>query len=96
MNIKTKHNNSKYAPRILRKPEVIALTNLSKSSLYNRVKAGLMPPSISLGERAVGFIASEVHTVLDAMCQEKTPQQIKELVQELIANRATNKGGISL
>ncbi len=87
MNINTQYNTSKYTPRILRKPEVIALTNLSKSSLYNRVKAGLMPPSISLGERAVGFIASEVHTVLDAMCQEQTPEQIKALVQELIQQR---------
>ncbi len=87
MNINTHYNNPKYTTRILRKPEVIALTNLSKSSLYNRVKAGLMPPSISLGERAVGFIASEVHTVLDAMCQEQTPEQIKALVQELIQQR---------
>lgn len=94
MNINTQYNNPKYAPRILRKPEVIALTTLSKSSLYNRVRDGLMPPSISLGERAVGFIASEVHTVLDAMCQEQTPEQIKQLVKNLIASRTTSKGGI--
>lgn len=94
MNINAQYNNPKYAPRILRKPEVIALTNLSKSSLYNRVKAGLMPPSISLGERAVGFIASEVHTVLDAICQEQSPEQIKQLVKNLVASRATHKGAI--
>jgi prophage regulatory protein len=74
-------------PKILRKPDVIALTTLSKSSLYNRIRDGLMPPSISLGARAVGFIASEIHIVLDAMCQEKTPEQIKALVQELIQQR---------
>lgn len=87
-------NNPKYAPLILRKPEVIALTTLSKSSLYNRIQDGLMPPSISLGARAVGFIASEIYAVLDAMCQEKTPEQIKALVKGLIANRKINKEGI--
>lgn len=79
-------------PKILRKSDVIALTNLSKSTLYNRIKDGLMPPSISLGARAQGFIAREVYTVLDAMCQEQTPDQIKTLVRDLIANRKVSKG----
>jgi prophage regulatory protein len=87
MNITTQKTNPKYAPRILRKPEVIALTNLSKSTLYNRVRDGLMPPSISLGARAQGFIASEVNAVLDAMCQEQTSEQIKQLVSKLIKQR---------
>jgi prophage regulatory protein len=94
MNSNTQTKNPKYAPRILRKPEVIALIPLSKSSFYNRVRDGLMPPSISLGARAVGFISSEIHAVLDAMCQEQSPEQIKALVKELIANRTANKGGI--
>lgn len=74
-------------PRILRKPDVIASTNLSKSTLYNRIKDGLMPPPISLGARAVGFIASEIEAVIQALCEEQTPEQIKALVQELIKQR---------
>ena len=74
-------------PRILRKPDVIASTNLSKSTLYNRIKDGLMPPPISLGARAVGFIASEIEAVIQALCEEQTPEQIKALVQELIQQR---------
>jgi len=74
-------------PRILRKPDVIASTNLSKSTLYNRIKDGLMPPPISLGARAVGFIASEIEAVIQAWCEEQTPEQIKALVQELIQQR---------
>lgn len=80
--------------KIIRKPDVMALTNLSKSTLYNRIKDGLMPPSISLGARSVGFIASEINAVIDAMCQEQLPEFIKQLVKELIANRTANKGGI--
>ena len=85
--INTQTSTHKYAPRILRKPEVIALTNLSKSTLYNRIKDGLMPPAISLGSRSVGFISSEIDAVIDALCQEKTPDQIKSLVQDLIKQR---------
>jgi prophage regulatory protein len=74
-------------PRILRKPDVLILTNLSKSTLYNRIKEHLMPPPISLGARAVGFIASEIEAVIQAMVAEQSPEQIKALVQELITQR---------
>jgi len=94
MNINTLDNNPKYASIILRKPEIIALTNLSKSTLYNRIKDGLMPPSISLGARAKGFVATEIYTVLDAMCREQTPEQIKALVKELVTKRTAYKGSI--
>lgn len=74
-------------PRILRKPDVLILTNLSKSTLYNRVKDGLWPTPISLGARAKGFVLSECEAVLQAMIAEQSPEQIKALVQELIAQR---------
>lgn len=73
--------------RILRKPDVIALTNLSKSTLYNRIKSGLMPTPISLGARSIGFVAYEIEAVINAMIAEKTPEQIKQLVSELIQQR---------
>jgi prophage regulatory protein len=74
-------------PRILRKPDVLALTNLSKSTLYNRMKDGLWPTPISLGERAVGFVQAECDAVLNAMIAEQPPEQIKQLVSELIKQR---------
>lgn len=77
----------KYQSRILRKSDVLALTNLSKSTLYNRIKDRLMPPPISLGARAVGFIAYEIEAVIQAMIAEQTPDQIKQLVSELIKQR---------
>ena len=81
-------------PRILRKPDVLILTNLSKSTLYNRVKDGLWPTPISLGARAVGFVQAECEAVLQAMIAGKTPEQIQALVQELIKKRTSNKGGV--
>jgi prophage regulatory protein len=74
-------------PRLIRRPEVIQLTGLSKSSLYNRINSGLFIPPISLGARAVAFVASEVDTVILAMIEEKPPAEIKILVSNLIQQR---------
>ena len=52
-------------PRIIRLPEVISLTGLSKSTLYKKVQAGTFPSQVSLGDRAVGWIASEVNDWID-------------------------------
>lgn len=74
-------------PKILRKPDVIKMAGFSKSTLYNRIQQGLWPKPISLGFRAVGFIQAECEAVLKAMIAEHSPEQIKSLVQKLIAQR---------
>ena len=74
-------------PQLIRKPEVLAQTGLSKSTLYNRINDGLFPSPISLGLRAVAFVASEVDTVIQAMIAEKPPAEIKILVSNLIQQR---------
>ncbi|EDQ01221.1 helix-turn-helix transcriptional regulator [Shewanella benthica] len=71
---------NQYQPRIIRKPDVINETGLSKLTLYNRIKDGLFPPPISLGARAVGFVKSECEAVINAMIAEQTPEKIKALV----------------
>ncbi len=82
-------------PRILRKPDVLILTNLSKSTLYNRIKDGLWPTPISLGARAVGFVQAECEAVLQAMIAEQSADEIKALVQELITKRKQSVKGNS-
>jgi prophage regulatory protein len=83
---------NQYQPRIIRKPDVINETGLSKSTLYNRIKDGLFPPPISLGARAVGFVKSECEAVINAMIAEQTPEQIKALVISLVQQRSEQKG----
>ena len=46
--------------RILRLPEVLALTGLSRSTIYLRVEEGTFPKQINLGSRAVGWLDSDV------------------------------------
>jgi len=46
--------------KILRLPEVIALTGMSRSTIYVWMNKGEFPVSISLGARSVGWIEHEV------------------------------------
>jgi len=46
--------------RLLRLPEVLRLTGLSRSTLYRKIKAGEFPRPVKLGKRAVGWRESEV------------------------------------
>ena len=45
---------------ILRLPTVISRTGLSRSTIYLRMSVGLFPKQVSLGERAVGWLESEI------------------------------------
>lgn len=48
------------APRILRLPSVEIKTGLRKTSIYDRMKEGTFPRPVALGNRARGWLASEV------------------------------------
>lgn len=48
-------------PAILRRPQVEQRTGLSRSSLYQYIKDGAFPRSISLGPRSVGWLESDVN-----------------------------------
>jgi prophage regulatory protein len=75
--------------RIQRITETLKSTGYKKSTFYNRINAGLMPPPVSLaGGRSVGWIEHEIQSVIAAFCAGKSPEEIKELVKELIVQRS--------
>jgi prophage regulatory protein len=49
---------------ILRLPDVKASTGLSRSTIYLRVSKGTFPRPVSLGGRAVGWVAEEIQSWL--------------------------------
>lgn len=51
--------------RIIRLPEVKEKTGLSRSTIYLRMSQGRFPKSISLGERAVGWVEQDISQWLD-------------------------------
>ena len=46
--------------RLMRLPEVVRATGLSRSTLYRKVKEGQFPAPVSLGPRSVAWRESEV------------------------------------
>ena len=73
--------------QLIRRPEVLSQTARSKSALQLDEKAGLFIPPISIGDRAVAYIKHEVEAIIQARIEEQTPEQIKQLVSELIKQR---------
>lgn len=62
--------------RILRLPDVLQRTGLSRSQIYRLVTLGSFPTQIQLGDRASGWIEAEVEKWLQdriARSREQTP-----------------------
>lgn len=59
------------APAIIRRPQVEARTGLSRSTIYSRIKAGTFPAPVSLGEKAVGWVESEIDAWIAARIQSR-------------------------
>ncbi len=53
-------------PVIIRLPQVIQRTALSRSNIYAKMKSGDFPSSISLGARAIGFLSNEIDAWIEA------------------------------
>ncbi len=51
--------------RIIRLPAVKDQTGLSRSSIYLRMSKGEFPQSISLGDRAIGWLESDIEQWLE-------------------------------
>ena len=51
--------------RILRLPEVMTRTGLSRSTIYLRISQGIFPKPVSLGARSVGWVEAEIQEWLE-------------------------------
>ena len=73
--------------RILRVPVTAQLRGRSRSGHYADIQAGLFPPPIKIGPRASGHPENEVVAMNDAIIAGKSPDELRELVNELVAAR---------
>jgi len=55
---------------ILRRKQVEARIGLSRSTIYERIKAGTFPAPISLGAKSVGWIESEIEAWLSSQIEK--------------------------
>lgn len=47
-------------PRLIRLPEILARTALSRSAVYRRIAAGTFPKQISIGPKSSAWLESEI------------------------------------
>ncbi len=59
-------DNNRETLAILRRKQVEARTGLSRSTIYDAIKAGRFPAPIRIGARAVGWLSGEVDDWLSA------------------------------
>lgn len=52
--------------KLLRKKDVLAATGFKSSTLYKYISEGRFPKPVSLGERAVAWVESEVEAWIEA------------------------------
>mgnify|MGYP003678421193 FL=1 len=57
--------------QIIKLPSVINIAGISRTSIYNRIEDGTFPKQISLGERSVGWIKSEILEWIDSRIKER-------------------------
>ena len=73
---------------ILRRKQVELETGYSRSTIYLRISQGLWPRPVTLGPRSVGWPAREIEALVSARIGGKTDQEVRELVEQLHAERA--------
>jgi len=57
--------------RIIRLKEVTHLTGLARSTVYKYLAEGRFPKSVSLGDRSIGFLESEIQEWIMARIKER-------------------------
>jgi prophage regulatory protein len=53
-------NNEEFRMALMRLNEVKEYTGLGRSSIYEKMNNGLFPKSVSLGDRAIAWVDSEI------------------------------------
>lgn len=60
---------------ILKINEVVQKCNLSRATIYKKVKEGTFPKQIKLSERSSGWLESEVNQWIESLVKEREASQ---------------------
>ena len=72
---------------LLRLPNVMGATGLSRAGVYSYVNKGLLPKAVKIGERASAWPETEIAAVNAARIAGKSEGEIRELVSALERER---------
>src|SRR5262249_38040620 len=78
----------------LRLPKLQDRFPLGRETLYLRIRCGTLPPPIRIGARASAWIASEIEAVAAAVAAGQSNDQLRELVERLVASRGAEASAI--
>jgi len=67
--------------RILRLPNVLDRTGLSRSTVYQWVSEGRFPKPVSLGARAVGWVESDIEEWISRQIEDSRTLRAGETAQ---------------
>ena len=62
--------------RIIRLKEVIDSTGLARSTIYKYIAENTFPKPVSLGDRCVGWVDSEVHDWILSRVEERDQAEV--------------------
>jgi len=77
-----------YMNAFVRLQKVIEMMGMSRSTLYLRIKQGLMPPPVKLGERSSAWPEHEISAINAARLAQKSNDEIREIVAQLYRQRS--------
>lgn len=66
----TKNQETHTSLKIIRRKQVEARTGLARSTIYLQISQGTFPAPISLGERSVGWLESEITAWIEQRIQK--------------------------
>ncbi len=58
--------------RLIRLPEVLARTTLSRSTVYRGIAAGSFPKQVRIGEKSTAWLESEISLWISAQVAKRT------------------------
>ena len=76
-------NTEEFKMSLIRLNEVKALTGLGRSSIYKFMADGRFPQSVSLGERAIAWVDTEVEDWVQEKIEQRDENQQGATVNEI-------------
>ncbi|MDN3490553.1 MULTISPECIES: AlpA family phage regulatory protein [unclassified Pseudoalteromonas] len=73
--------------KLIRTKELMEIVPWARTKQQEKIKAGLMPPPISTGQRGVAYYETEINATLAVTIVGYNDEQIKKFVSELVARR---------
>ena len=74
-------------PKLLKLEDVVKMTGIPRSTLYERLNAGTFPKPIRLGKRSPRWLLDDVQAIFDAWFAGKSDDEVKKIVAQLHADR---------